>query len=73
LQATVAVSQSAKYRGAAADFARSARHLRKLESAGLVGVERAGREWLYRLNSRRLRVATEWLDWFGPPRAATKP
>jgi DNA-binding transcriptional ArsR family regulator len=48
----------------------TSRHLRKLESAGLVDVERAGREWLYRLNSRRLRVATEWLDWFAAPSRA---
>ena len=42
----------------------TSRHLRKLESAGLVEVERAGREWIYRLNRRRLRVASEWLGWF---------
>jgi len=39
----------------------TSRHLRKLESAGLVEVERAGREWIYRLNARRLRVAIEHL------------
>ena len=37
---------------------------------GLVEVERAGREWIYRLNARRLRVATEWLDWFAAPAAS---
>jgi DNA-binding transcriptional ArsR family regulator len=42
----------------------TSRHLRKLESAGLVEVERAGREWIYRLNRRRLAVAAEWLGWF---------
>ena len=42
----------------------TSRHLRKLESAGLVDVERAGREWIYRLNRERFRVATEWLTWF---------
>jgi DNA-binding transcriptional ArsR family regulator len=47
----------------------TSRHLRKLESAGLVEVERAGREWIYRLNRRRLRVATEWLGWFDAPAA----
>jgi len=41
----------------------TSRHLRKLESAGLVEVERAGREWIYRLNRKRLGVATEWLGW----------
>jgi DNA-binding transcriptional ArsR family regulator len=51
----------------------TSRHLRKLERAGLVDVERAGREWMYRLNFRRLRVATEWLDWLGAPRTGAKP
>ena len=41
---------------------------------GLVEVERAGREWIYRLNRRRLRVASEWLGWFeaAPPARAKK-
>ena len=39
------------------------RHLRKLEVSGLVGVERSGREWVYRLNRDRLAIATEWLSW----------
>lgn len=42
----------------------TSRHLRKLESSGLVTVERSGREWIYRLNRERLAVAAEWLDWF---------
>jgi DNA-binding transcriptional ArsR family regulator len=42
----------------------TSRHLRKLEASGLVTVERAGREWVYRLNRDRLKVATEWLAWF---------
>ncbi|HEX7236035.1 MAG TPA: metalloregulator ArsR/SmtB family transcription factor [Gammaproteobacteria bacterium] len=50
----------------------TSRHLRKLESAGLVEVERAGREWIYRLDRRRLGVATEWLGWFSAPPARTK-
>ncbi len=41
------------------------RHLRVLESAGLVRVERAGREWLYVLEPDRLRqVAGGWLRHF---------
>jgi DNA-binding transcriptional ArsR family regulator len=44
----------------------TSRHLRKLESAGLVRVERAGREWIYGLDHKRLRVAAEWLAWFEP-------
>ena len=48
------------------------RHLRELEGAGLVDVERRGRERIYHLNERRLQSVTgEWLDWFGagaPPK-----
>ena len=41
------------------------RHLRQLERAGLVRVERNGRKRLYLLNDRRLRdVAGSWLAWF---------
>jgi len=43
------------------------RHLRVLESAGLVRVEKRGRERVYRLNRERLLgVAGEWLRWFQP-------
>ena len=42
----------------------TSRHLRKLENAGLVEVQRSGREWIYRLNRKRLAVVTQWLDWF---------
>jgi DNA-binding transcriptional ArsR family regulator len=50
----------------------TSRHLRKLESAGLVHVERAGREWIYRLNRARLALVGEWLEWFArPPREVT--
>lgn len=48
----------------------TSRHLRKLETAGLVQVARAGREWIYRLDRKQLGVASEWLGWFdAPPRA----
>jgi DNA-binding transcriptional ArsR family regulator len=41
------------------------RHLRQLELAGLVAVEKAGRERRYRVDAERLRkVAGEWLAWF---------
>lgn len=41
------------------------RHLRKLEEAGLVAVERRGRERVYRLEAARLRrVVGSWLSWF---------
>lgn len=42
----------------------TSRHLRKLESAGLVTVERSGRGWIYRLDRERLGVVAEWLGWF---------
>jgi DNA-binding transcriptional ArsR family regulator len=49
----------------------TSRHLRKLEAAGLVRVERSGREWVYKLNRARLDVLAEWLGWFekAPKRA----
>ena len=41
------------------------RHLRVLEDAGLVSVEKRGRERVYKLESKRLlEVAGGWLDWF---------
>ena len=42
----------------------TSRHLRKLESSGLVTVERSGREWVYKLNRNRLAIVGEWLGWF---------
>ncbi len=45
------------------------RHLKRLEEAGLVRVEKSGRERLYRLDARRLRsVVGDWLGWFAPSR-----
>ncbi len=41
------------------------RHLRQLTDAGLVTVEKVGREKIYRLNQARLcRVTDNWLKWF---------
>lgn len=41
------------------------RHLRVLEHAGLVRVDKHGREWVYVLESERLRlVVGKWLEWF---------
>jgi len=42
----------------------TSRHLRKLETSGLVTIERSGREWVYKLNRSRLAVVSEWLSWF---------
>lgn len=40
-------------------------HLRKLEQAGLVKVQKVGRERIYRLNSHKLKkVVGDWLRWF---------
>jgi DNA-binding transcriptional ArsR family regulator len=49
----------------------TSRHLRKLEGSGLVTVTRSGREWIYRLNRKRLAIVGEWLDWFSRQVAGT--
>jgi DNA-binding transcriptional ArsR family regulator len=41
------------------------RHLRVLETAGLLAHEKVGRTVMYRINRRRLAVLNEWLAWFG--------
>lgn len=42
------------------------RHLRTLLDAGLVSVEKQGRERVYRLEASRLRrVVADWMRWFG--------
>jgi DNA-binding transcriptional ArsR family regulator len=42
------------------------RHLRVLEGAGLVTVEKRGRERIYKLETERLLAVTGgWLEWFG--------
>jgi DNA-binding transcriptional ArsR family regulator len=43
----------------------TSRHMRILEQAGLVRVDRRGREWAYVLESERLKqVVGGWLKWF---------
>jgi DNA-binding transcriptional ArsR family regulator len=43
------------------------RHLRILEQAGLVRVDKRGREWIYILETERIRrVVSGWLKWFEP-------
>lgn len=42
----------------------TSRHLKVLEEAGLVAVEKVGRERVYRLVKKRLRVVERWLGWF---------
>jgi DNA-binding transcriptional ArsR family regulator len=47
----------------------TSRHLRVLEDAGLVVVERRGRERVYRLDRDRLTETVRgWLHWFEPAR-----
>jgi len=49
------------------------RHLRVLENAGLVRVDKRGREWVYHLESERIRkVVGGWLNWFEPPPERSK-
>ena len=40
------------------------RHLRVLEDAGLLSVEKQGRIRLYRVNNQKLDLVREWLAWF---------
>ena len=46
------------------------RHLRVLESAGLLTQEKVGRSRLYRVSAEKLCAVTEWIRWFEPDRAA---
>jgi DNA-binding transcriptional ArsR family regulator len=41
------------------------RHLRVLENAGLVRLEKQGRAVVYTLVGERLELVREWLAWFG--------
>jgi DNA-binding transcriptional ArsR family regulator len=43
------------------------RHLRVLESAGLVQHERRGRTRVYTVDQTRLALVSEWLGWFTCP------
>src|SRR5262245_47084972 len=40
------------------------RHLKILESAGLLHNERDGRTQWYRIDRKRLKLAADWLAWF---------
>jgi DNA-binding transcriptional ArsR family regulator len=42
------------------------RHLRVLETAGLLEHRRVGRSRVYQIDRERLEVISEWLRWFGP-------
>jgi DNA-binding transcriptional ArsR family regulator len=43
------------------------RHLKVLESAGLLRHEREGRTRHYRIECRRLNLVRDWLAWFSKP------
>lgn len=40
------------------------RHLRVLETAGLVSAKKRGRTRVYQLEVKRLAIMQEWLAWF---------
>jgi DNA-binding transcriptional ArsR family regulator len=40
------------------------RHLRILEAAGLLTLEKQGRSRLYRVDHAKLRLVGDWLAWF---------
>jgi len=40
------------------------RHLKALESAGLITHETRGRERFYQINRNRIALARDWLAWF---------
>jgi DNA-binding transcriptional ArsR family regulator len=42
----------------------TSRHLRVLERAGLLVHDKQGRTRTYRVNSEKLGVVREWLEWF---------
>jgi len=49
------------------------RHLRVLEEAGLVRVEKRGRERVYHLEAPYLsRVVKDWIRWIDEPEGATE-
>jgi DNA-binding transcriptional ArsR family regulator len=47
----------------------TSRHLKILVEAGLVRVDKQGREWIYVLAADRIRrVVGGWVRWFEPPK-----
>ena len=40
------------------------RHLKVLEDAGLVTMERRGRERMYRVDRSKIHLLRDWLGWF---------
>jgi DNA-binding transcriptional ArsR family regulator len=49
------------------------RHLRVLEDAGLLRQEKQGRMRVYRVDSARLGLVSEWLGWFQMPDSVNSP
>ena len=48
------------------------RHLKVLEEAGLVSVERRGRERVYHVDHAKIELLREWLRWFDAPPGGAK-
>jgi DNA-binding transcriptional ArsR family regulator len=51
----------------------TSRHLRVLEQAGLLIHEKQGRTRIFRVNSEKLGVVREWLEWFESSRPHEAP
>ncbi len=51
----------------------TSRHLRVLEKAGLIIHEKQGRTRIYRVNAEKLKVVSDWLEWFKPQRLWAEP
>src|SRR5262249_22647748 len=47
------------------------RHIRVLESAGLLCHDQKGRNRVYHINRRRLELVRDWLTWFSKARTNT--
>ena len=43
----------------------TSRHLKVLETAGLLEHEKVGRTVVYRISRERLAILQDWLAWFG--------
>lgn len=51
----------------------TSRHLRVLEKAGLLVHEKQGRTRVYRVNTEKFEVVSEWLEWFKSQKAEGTP
>jgi DNA-binding transcriptional ArsR family regulator len=51
----------------------TSRHLRVLEQAGLLVHEKQGRTRIYRVNTEKIEVVKEWLEWLESSRPKDVP